>query len=192
MFKIRMVTLLVSVAMLPVTAFAASGPPTFSNPQPVIVTNPPNQGSNTFIVNPGDIGAAVGQAVGTGTPVVLNFLWSISGNPSSPNYTVPTGKRLVIEYVTGLCRGFNQAALGLGIGVPQSPTQGLYLPAVVFTSIPFNATVEQEMSFSVPAKAYVPSGTPLNIVLLNTPAGQGFSYAQCDAVVAYGQLIDSP
>ena len=193
-------TLLGSIAMMPVAASAAAttpGPP-IQNPLPVIVTNPPNQGTNTFIVNPGDIGAAVGSAVrqslGVGTPVRVRFTWN-STTGGGPNYTVPSGQRLIIKYVTGQCRDFGFAADNLAIAEPfLTGTISNYKPYVFLHTMILTATNGQDLqdlTFNITAEAYVDPGTVLNIVESGGNGANEQSGADCLAMM-YGQLVPAP
>jgi hypothetical protein len=187
MTKIRTLAaaLLVSVAMLPIAASAAGGPPSFPNAQPVIVVNPPSAATNNFIVNPGDIGSAVAHSLGVQQPVSLKFTWDLTS--SGGDYTVPVGKQLLIDYVTGSCRALNVVVTELAIGNPSTLTPEIFLIAL---SNPL--TTETDPVFNHMVSAYFSAGTVLNVIF----NGAGFfspgnNYASCK-VVAHGQLSDVP
>jgi len=81
-------------------ASAAAGPDvTVTNvPLPVQVVNPANSPSSVNIGNVTDLA----KAFGVQQPVAF----SLDGNSKDPavhKYTVPLGRRLVIEYVSGTC-----------------------------------------------------------------------------------------
>jgi len=181
-------TLLVSVAMLPVTAFAA-GPPTFSNPQPVIVTNPPNQGSNTFIVNPADIANAIANV---GTPVAFRLtLDNVAITVGAP-YTVPANQRLVIEYISGNCGVFDASITELQLRI-LAPGPVQLLPPYHIISSPtstLDSTAVKEMTFNYLAKIYVVSGSTINLESVGGGLGTSSPFLQCDVTVT-GQLINN-
>jgi hypothetical protein len=78
-------------------AAAQGGPSVTINPTPlpVTVTNPTVPPSTVNIGNPAALAAAISQAL-LGTPVA--FITTLSAG-----FVVPVGKRLVIEYVSGVC-----------------------------------------------------------------------------------------
>ena len=186
-------TLLGSIAMMPVAASAAAttpGPP-IQNPLPVIVTNPPNQGTNTFIVNPGDIGAAVGQSLGVGTPVSFTLTNDLIANRLGPPYTVPTGKRLIIEDVSGLCQAVNATVLGLSIGL----VDGFSIKAfsIFLLSIAFPSSTLTAPTFGRTTKVYFNPGDVLNLVFISSGSeGENSTdLLQC-RVAVNGQLTNAP
>src|SRR5262249_2377711 len=149
------------------------------------VMNPPNQSTNSFIVNPGDIGSAVAHSLGVQQPVSLKFAWDLTSSGGA--YTVPVGKQLLIDYVTGSCRALNVVVTELGIGNPSTLTSEIFLIAL---SNPL--TTETDPVFNHMVRAYFSAGTVLNVIFNGAGSfSPGTSYASCK-VIAHGQLLNVP
>jgi len=182
-------------ACLATGALAQQGPPgglgvtVLNNPLPVFVANPPNQSTNSFIVNPGDIGTAVGKSLGVGTPVTLNWDFD-SRKPFGTgfSYTVPAGQTLVIEAATGFCRFSNYGIDGLFIGVQQTVQNPTAIPSLWLISIPFVLNSLSSSVFNISSKARVAAGTTITMVPFGTDHSGPDAFMICQTTT-YGQLI---
>src|SRR5215470_14184764 len=97
-------------------SLAQQGPPAVGvnvlNVPRVQIVNPPNAPAANFIVNPGDLA----HALGVQTPITIPFTWDIKTQGiMKAQYTVPTGKRLIIHTVSGNCNSVNANVGGLAI-----------------------------------------------------------------------------
>src|SRR5262249_877986 len=105
MFNTRVITCALAAAgvlFIGSEATAQQGGPAVSvvnTPLPVTVTNPTVPPSSINVGNAAALAAANAQAIGVGTPAAFSV------GTSSTAFSVPVGKRFVIEYVSGACTG---------------------------------------------------------------------------------------
>jgi hypothetical protein len=150
--------------------------------------NPPNQSTNSFIVNPGDIGTAVGKSLGVGIPVTLNWDYD-SRKPFGTgfSYTVPAGQTLVLEAATGFCKFSNAGVDGLFIGVEPTVQKPTAIPSLFLISIPFVLNSLSSSVFNVSSKARVVAGTTITMVPMGGSSSGPDAFMICQATT-YGQL----
>jgi hypothetical protein len=191
-------TLLVSIAMMPVPASAADETVRVTNgvtnPVPVIVTNPPSQGTNSFIVNPADIAKAEG--------IQHSFQANLQcGNSASNGFvtfctgaaTLPANQRVVIEYVSLEC--FVDSTELLRRAIVHTTTTTLFEQGGVGSSgdhtlnIIDHSGAGGDVSIGQPVRFYGDAGTQISVEAQETGSHAGTFL--CTASFA-GQAIDTP
>ena len=116
-----------------------------NTPLPVTVTNPTVPPSTVNVGNPAALAAANAQAIGVGTPAAFSV------GTSSTAFSVPVGKRFVIEYVSGACTGPSEGFTGIFVS-----TNG------VFNHHYFAVGSNSSVSFSHLVKIYADPGSTVS------------------------------
>jgi hypothetical protein len=155
-------------------------------PLPVIVSNPPDQSTNAFITNPGDIA----HAQGIGTPVHFQLTWSAVGNTLPQRYTVPAGQRLVIEYISGSCQAFDSWLTSLLLEVITPNPGGNAGEAAYYMTHVDRPPATQDPVFNNFVKIYA---GPSDLIVLANGGGGGLADESLTcAATASGQLVAVP
>jgi len=194
MFNTRTITCSLAAATVGVFfigshAVAQQGGPSVTvvnTPLPVTVTNPTIPPTTVNIGNPAALAAANAQAL-VGTPVAFSL------DSGRNTFSVPVGKRLVIEYVSGFCNAFTDPENVNNPFAYYSPngfqfavtTSGVTLTHFVTrppnaTPIAAQGTILSDLQFGQSVKVYADPGTNVTY-----PSGLG---VRC-ALTFSGQLL---
>jgi hypothetical protein len=132
-------------------------------------------GPHVTVVNPTDLAAANAHALGVGTPVAF-FLAAPRGTTF---FTVPTGQRLVIEYVSGQCDNSPQNIPPLPI--ISTVTSGTFNDHTI--AMPFAAAAIQTVRLGQVVKIYADPGTRVQLTVKDA----------ADCLLTFsGQLVNTP
>jgi len=176
-------------------SLAQQGPPTVGvnvlNTPRVQIVNPPNAPAANFIVNPGDLA----HALGVQSPITIPFTWDIKTQGiMKAQYTVPTGKRLIIHTVSGNCNSVNANVGGLAIGVI-TPGLSVPVPMIWVLDMPLTPTNQNTSGtpvFNVLADASFDAGTQFDITFNQASTAGGPNVFLSCKMNAFGQLLDVP
>ena len=163
-----------------------------NTPLPVVgtvaIVNPPNTASpavNATIVNLADLA----KALQVGQPVHQTL--SINDEGSGTPYTVPSNKRLVIEYISGACSAINSSLPVLSLTTGPIPTFPSY--PLLTIPVPAGPSFEADPVFNHMVRIYVDAGSTLNLDHGQKVGGGGTQHPSVDCgVVISGQLFDTP
>jgi hypothetical protein len=136
-------------------------------------------GATVSVGNPADIA----KSFGIQQPVAFELTFDRLTNGGVP-FTVPTNKRLIIEYISGTCILASAGIFDLNLQLGSTIAPGYHLFSQ--DQIPF-----ARPTFNHMVKIYANAGSILNLAAAETSSSGSSAFLTCK-VTASGQLLDVP